>query len=169
MQAIIALGSNMGQSIETLTEALKAINNIDGVTIVKASSLYRTKPVGYLDQDDFINAVIELEISILPMDLYDNLAKIELDFGRVRLIKNGPRTLDLDVISCDNLLSDDPKLILPHPRAQERAFVIVPMNEIVPNHVFADSKLSVLQVLAKLPVKDVQEIIKLEQNWAQIV
>lgn len=69
MQAIIALGSNMGQSIETLTEALKAINNIDGVTIVKASSLYRTKPVGYLDQDDFINAVIELEISILPMDL----------------------------------------------------------------------------------------------------
>lgn len=169
MQAIIALGSNMGQSIETLTEALKAINNIDGVTIVKASSLYRTKPVGYLDQDDFINAVIELEISILPMDLYDNLAKIELDFGRVRLIKNGPRTLDLDVISCDNLLSDDPKLILPHPRAQERAFVIVPMSEIVTNHVFADSKLSVLQVLAKLPVKDVQEIIKLEQNWAQIV
>lgn len=169
MQAIIALGSNMGQSIETLTEALKAINNIDGVTIVKASSLYRTKPVGYLDQDDFINAVIELEISILPMDLYDNLAKIELDFGRVRLIKNGPRTLDLDVISCDNLLSDDPKLILPHPRAQERAFVIVPMSEIVPNLVFADSKLSVLQVLAKLPVKDVQEIIKLEQNWAQIV
>lgn len=169
MQAIIALGSNMGQSIETLTEALKAINNIDGVTIVKASSLYRTKPVGYLDQDDFINAVIELEISILPMDLYDNLAKIELDFGRVRLIKNGPRTLDLDVISCDNLLSDDPKLILPHPRAQERAFVIVPMSEIVPNHVFADSKLSVLQVLAKLPVKDVQEIIKLEQNLAQIV
>lgn len=164
MQAYIALGSNMGQSITTLQDAVHQIASLDGVKVIKASSLYRTKPVGYLEQDDFVNAVIELECSLEPMKLYEKLAQIELDFGRVRLIKNGPRTLDLDVISCANFISNDPKLILPHPRAQERAFVIVPMSEIAPDHVFADSKLTVMQVLNKLPKQDVKDIIKLEDN-----
>lgn len=162
MHAIIALGSNMGQSINTLQDAVQAINDLKGVKVINASSLYRTKPVGYLDQDDFINAVIELECSLEPLELYEKLAQIELDFGRVRLIKNGPRTLDLDVISCDNLISNDAKLTLPHPRAQERAFVIVPMSEILPDYIFPDSKLTLAEVLHNLPSNDVQEIIKLE-------
>lgn len=162
MHAIIALGSNLGNSSHILHQAVATIADLEGVKVVKASSLYRTKPVGYLEQDDFINAVIEVESSLEPLELYEHLAQIELDFGRVRLFKNGPRTLDLDVISCDNLISQDEKLTLPHPRAQERAFVIVPLNEILPDYVFPDSALSVSQVLSKLPKQDVQEIVKLE-------
>lgn len=162
MQVVIALGSNLGASSTILKEACQAIEAIPGVSITKASSLYCTKPVGYLEQDDFINAVIVVESTLEPLCLYEHLAQIELDFGRVRLFKNGPRTLDLDVISCDNLISNDAKLTLPHPRAQERAFVIVPMSEILPDYIFPDSKLTLAEVLHNLPSNDVQEIIKLE-------
>lgn len=162
-KAIIALGSNMGHSLDTLQKAALVIGEDPKIKLLQGSSLYRTKPVGYLDQDDFINAVIEIETSLSPLELYQKLAQIELDFGRVRLFKDGPRTLDLDVIVCEDMLSDDERILLPHPRAQERAFVLVPLHEICPDLVFPDTKQSVSEALNKLSQEDLDGIIKLDE------
>ncbi len=158
MLTVIALGSNMGQSATTLKDAVTAINAIEGVSVIKASSLYRTPPVGYLDQDDFINAVIMVESQPDPVALYERLAAIELEFGRVRLFKDGPRTLDLDIICAGDLISSDVRVILPHPRAQQRAFVLVPLNEIAPDLVFPDSGLTAAQALERLNPEDLSGI-----------
>lgn len=160
--AVIALGSNMGESADTLQKAVNTIAALDGVSVIKASSMYRTKPVGFLDQADFTNAVLIARTALSPAALYDELAKIELEFGRVRLFKDGPRTLDLDVIVCDDLISDDEHILLPHPRAQERAFVLVPLNEIAPDLIFPDTHDSVSTALSKLDASDLDGISKLQ-------
>lgn len=159
--AVIALGSNMGESADTLQKAVNAINALDEVSVIKASSMYRTKPVGYADQDDFTNAVLIARTTLSPAHLYDKLAALELEFGRVRLFKNGPRTLDLDVIVCDEILSDDEHILLPHPRAQERAFVLLPLNEIAPDLIFPDTGNTVSAALKLLDPSDLDGISKL--------
>lgn len=148
----------MGESADTLQKAVNSIAALDGVEVLKASSMYRTKPVGFLDQADFTNAVIIVRTTLSPSRLYDELANIELAFGRVRLFKDGPRTLDLDVILCDDIISHDEHILLPHPRAQERAFVLVPLNEIAPNLIFPDSLVSVSTALSKLNQSDLDGI-----------
>lgn len=151
----------MGESSDTLQKAVNAINALDEVSVIKASSMYRTKPVGYADQDDFTNAVLIARTTLSPAHLYDKLAALELEFGRVRLFKNGPRTLDLDVIACDEILSDDEHILLPHPRAQERAFVLVPLNEIAPDLIFPDTGNTVSAALKLLDPNDLDGISKL--------
>lgn len=151
----------MGESADTLQKAVNAINALDEVSVIKASSMYRTKPVGYADQDDFTNAVLIARTTLSPAHLYDKLAALELEFGRVRLFKNGPRTLDLDVIVCDEVLSDDEHILLPHPRAQERAFVLVPLNEIAPDLIFPDTGNTVSAALKLLDPSDLDGISKL--------
>jgi 2-amino-4-hydroxy-6-hydroxymethyldihydropteridine diphosphokinase len=101
--------------------------------LLKRSSLYRTKPVGYLDQPEFVNAVAQLETRLGPRELLDALLEIERRHARVRSFRNAPRTLDLDVLLYDEVISADPELILPHPRMHERGFVLVPLCEIAPD------------------------------------
>lgn len=130
--AVIALGANLGNPQQQITAALSALNQVDGVRIKAISPLYHTKPVGKTDQPDFINAVILVHTTLSAQLLLRQLQQIELDFGRERTIRFGPRTLDLDVIDYNLQLSHDPDLILPHPRAHERAFVMVPLARIAP-------------------------------------
>lgn len=162
MQAIIALGANLGDPIATVKQAAKEIGALAQVTALRLSSLYRTKPVGYTEQDDFINAVMLVETSLAPADLFAHLARLEQEHHRVRQCKNGPRTLDLDLIAYGDLQSANPQLTLPHPRAQERAFVLVPLNEIAPDYVFPDSSRSVSEALALLPPNDLADVLKLD-------
>jgi 2-amino-4-hydroxy-6-hydroxymethyldihydropteridine diphosphokinase len=98
-----------------------------------SSSLYRTAPVGYLDQPDFVNAVAEIETHLDPAALLDQLLLIEGRFGRERSTRNAPRTLDLDLLLHGNRSVTSPRLTLPHPRMAERAFVLVPLAEIAPD------------------------------------
>ena len=123
--------------------------------MLAASSLYCTTPVGYAAQDDFINAVMAIASSLEPFVLLKQLAALEQKYKRVRTIKNGPRTLDLDIITCGDIISNDPVLTLPHPRAQERAFVLVPLAEIAPELIFPDTKHSVQDLVAGLSAEDV--------------
>ena len=146
MQVIIALGANLGQPQETLRAAASDIAALKGISVLAASSLYCTTPVGYTAQDDFINAVMAVESSLEPLELLQQLAALEQKYKRVRTIKNGPRTLDLDVITCGTL---------PHPRAQERAFVLVPLAEIAPDLIFPNTKRSVQSLVAELSAEDV--------------
>ncbi|MDN0083989.1 2-amino-4-hydroxy-6-hydroxymethyldihydropteridine diphosphokinase [Crenobacter sp. SG2305] len=131
-RAFIALGSNLEAPAEQVRAALAALAESDGVRLVRASSLYRTAPVGYLDQPDFINAVAELDTSLGPHQLLDTLMEVETRFGRVRTFRNAPRVLDLDVLLYEGVTLDDERLTVPHPRMHERAFVLVPLAEIAP-------------------------------------
>jgi 2-amino-4-hydroxy-6-hydroxymethyldihydropteridine diphosphokinase len=103
--------------------------------LARVSSLYRSAPVGYLDQPDFINAVAQIETGLTPRALLDRLLAIERRYGRVRDFPNAPRTLDLDILLYAECIVQEPGLTIPHPRMHERAFVLVPLVEIAPEAV----------------------------------
>lgn len=130
--AYVALGANLGDPLATVRQALAALGTLPRATLQAASSLYRTAPVGLKHQPDFINAVACLETTLPPHDLLTALFSIERDFGRVRSIRNAPRTLDLDLLLWGDAVLHDEQLTLPHPRMAERAFVLVPLAEIAP-------------------------------------
>jgi 2-amino-4-hydroxy-6-hydroxymethyldihydropteridine diphosphokinase len=134
-RAYVALGANLGDPAATVRAAGAALARIDGARLVAVSALYRTAPVGLRDQPDFINAVAALDVdrTVLPAPTFlAALFAIEAAFGRVRTVRNAPRTLDLDLLLYGDARQDDPALILPHPRLAERAFVLAPLAEIAP-------------------------------------
>lgn len=131
--AYISIGSNIENPKQQVTTAIDSINKIPGCIVIKHSSLYQTKPVGYLDQPDFINAVVHINTTLSPIELLHGLQKIEQQQKRVRLIKNGPRTIDCDLLTYDQVTLSTDELILPHPRMYERDFVMRPLLEIEPD------------------------------------
>ena len=133
MKAVVALGANLGDPKEQIAVALTLLR--EATEVVTVSSYYVTKPVGNLDQPDFINAVCILESDLPAADLLSLLHGIEKTLGRERHEKWGPRTLDLDLIQYGTLLSKAEELQLPHPRAHERRFVLEPWHEIEPDAV----------------------------------
>ena len=132
---LIALGGNVGEVRATFQKAIANICGMAQAALLARSSDYATPPWGELDQARFINACIEIETSLDPHALLFTLHKIEKKFGRDRGNETrwGPRTLDLDLIAYDDVSIDQPELTLPHPRLFERAFVLVPLTEIVPD------------------------------------
>ncbi|MBS0496220.1 MAG: 2-amino-4-hydroxy-6-hydroxymethyldihydropteridine diphosphokinase [Proteobacteria bacterium] len=131
-QAFIALGSNLENPILQLQQAFDELAQLSGTRLIRRSSLYRSAPVGKLDQPDFINAVALIETLLAPHDLLKALLAIEQRHGRVREALNAPRTLDLDLLLYDALHCQDADLTLPHPRMTQRAFVLMPLLEIAP-------------------------------------
>jgi 2-amino-4-hydroxy-6-hydroxymethyldihydropteridine diphosphokinase len=131
--AYVALGANLGDPACTIRAAFGALANLPESRVVRCSSLYRTAPVGIVDQPEFINAVALLETTLAPESLLDALLDIECRFGRRRAEKNGPRTLDLDLLLYDHRVVELPRLTLPHPRLHLRAFVLQPLAEIAPD------------------------------------
>lgn len=132
---IIALGSNIEPKSKYLQAGLELMGQLDYLTIKQISQVYQTVPKGYDDQDDFYNMVAEVSVDADSSILINDLLDIELKLHRKRQIKNGPRTLDLDVILMDDIQSDREELIVPHPRMHERGFVLVPLTEIRPDFV----------------------------------
>ena len=131
MKAVIALGSNIGDTKANLDLALTMLR--EATDVKQVSSCYSTKPVGYTDQPDFLNAVCIIETELPAMALLAMLQGIEKVMGRERTIKWGPRTIDLDIIQYGDLISKAEELTLPHPRAHERKFVLEPWHEIEPD------------------------------------
>lgn len=135
----IGLGSNLDNPQQKIKDAIFLIKKIKNISIIASSSLYETPPVGFLDQPNFINAVIQISSSINYNNLLIILLDIEHKFGRTRKEKNHPRTLDLDILLFDDLVLESESLIIPHPRMHERLFVLIPLLEIspiieIPNH-----------------------------------
>ena len=126
----IALGSNLDEPNEQIYKAINSVDAVDDLSVTHISSLYKTKPIGKIDQPDFINAVIEVEGDISPENLHAALQAIETQAGRIRIELNEPRTLDLDILLIDDLIMKTKKLTVPHPRMHQRQFVIVPLFEI---------------------------------------
>jgi len=132
-RAFIALGSNLQDPVAQVTRACAKLAELPGTRLVRQSSLYRTTPVGYDDQPDFINAVAEIATVLEPPMLLQALQALESGFGRERSFANAPRVLDLDLLFYDDRVMRTPDLILPHPRMHERGFVLFPLAEIAPD------------------------------------
>ena len=135
-QVVIAFGSNLGEREATIVKAVETIAGLDNVDLIRMSSLYESaalKPEG-IDESapEDVNAVGVFETTLTAIELLAQLAQIELDFGRVRAERWGDRTLDLDIIWMDGITSSTEELTLPHPRAHERSFVLIPWLEVVP-------------------------------------
>ena len=141
----IALGSNLGNSLDTLENSLQALANIPGIDLTATSSWYQTKPIGP-PQPDYLNGCAVLEVEQKPEELLTILQAIELQFGRIRQEKWGARTLDLDILLYEDLVINTPKLIIPHPHLKDRAFVLVPLAEIAPNWIEPVSKKAIAQL-----------------------
>lgn len=131
--AYIALGSNLESPAAQVRRALEGIAALPSTRLMSASSLYRTAPVGYADQPDFVNAVACVDTTLTPQALLAALLALEAEFGRVRSFRNAPRVLDLDLLLYEGAECTDEALTLPHPRMHERAFVMVPLCEIAPD------------------------------------
>jgi 2-amino-4-hydroxy-6-hydroxymethyldihydropteridine diphosphokinase len=130
-RAVLALGANLGDRVEALQSAVDALAGAGRVLAV--SGVYQTAPVGGPEQPDYFNAVVVLETPLSPQALLDLAHDVENAAGRVRLERWGPRTLDVDIIGYDDIVSSDPELTLPHPRAHERGFVLAPWVEVSPD------------------------------------
>ncbi|MCA0982403.1 2-amino-4-hydroxy-6-hydroxymethyldihydropteridine diphosphokinase [Exiguobacterium aestuarii] len=155
----IALGANIGERAAQLSDAIDEMGKM-GVMVTKQSSVYETAPVGYIDQPSFYNMVVEVETHQSVTDLLDTLQQIEQQLGRERLFKNGPRTIDLDILYYNGEDIQSEHLTVPHPRMQERAFVLAPLAEIAPELVVRGR--TVASWLADLPMADRQDVVRLQ-------
>lgn len=132
-RAFVGLGSNQGEPVAQVRTALSALDRVESTRVTGRSSLYRSAPVGYAAQPDFVNAVAQLTTALDPRRLLRHLFALEQAQGRIRRAPNGPRTLDLDLLLFDALRLDEADLIIPHPRMHQRSFVLVPLLEIAPD------------------------------------
>lgn len=146
-----SLGSNLGDRLAALQRGLEVLGGQPGIRLQAVSSVYETDPVGGPEQDDFLNIVALAESNLPPAELLRAAQSAEEELHRVRKVRWGPRTLDVDIIDIEGVTSADPQLTLPHPRALERAFVLVPLAELAPRHTLAGDTSPAAELLAALP------------------
>jgi 2-amino-4-hydroxy-6-hydroxymethyldihydropteridine diphosphokinase len=128
----LGLGSNVGDREEMLQAAIDRLQSRE-LRVLRASSIYETEPQGRRNQRWFLNLVVEAETDLFPRQLLGRIAKIEQQLGRRRMLANGPRTIDIDILFYGNFVVQTPELKIPHPRFAERRFVLAPMVELAPN------------------------------------
>ena len=160
--AYVGLGGNLGDVIHTFHQAKKALETHPHIHALKQASLYQTAPLGYQNQPDFINSVLSFSTELEPHTLLHTLQSIENQFGRQRLFKNAPRTLDLDLLAYGKTIIQSEVLTLPHPEIAHRLFVLMPLLEISPEWSFPNGSLAV----DCLPACQSQSVHRIsDQNW----
>ena len=155
VKAFLSLGSNMGDRLEYLSKAIDKIAEIQGCNILNKSRVYETEPWGYENQEAFLNLCISIETSLSPYELLESLQTIELELDRVRKIHWGPRTIDIDILLFDDIICEDDKLTIPHPRMRERAFVLIPLYDIEKNLIIDGIKLE--DLINKFDTRGIKE------------
>ena len=160
--AFIGLGSNVGDEFKNVEIALKHL--LSKCSIEAKSSYYKTLPIGFIYQNDFLNLVIKVSTSLSPFTLLEFLLEVEMKMGRERSIPNGPRIIDLDILFYNDQVVDGPNISIPHPRLHERLFVLIPLVEIASTFVHPVFKKSVLK-LSENPDLEIQrkEIRKIDK------
>ncbi|MBP3953455.1 2-amino-4-hydroxy-6-hydroxymethyldihydropteridine diphosphokinase [Bacillus suaedae] len=152
--AYIALGSNIGQREEYLERAILLLDEHERINVIERSSIYETDPVGYIDQQAFLNMVILVRTDLTAERLLTETQRIELECGRTREVKWGPRTIDLDILLFDQENMEMENLTIPHPRMWERAFVLVPLTEIAPTLYISALGKTILELFHQLPEEE---------------
>ncbi|MHD0398597.1 2-amino-4-hydroxy-6-hydroxymethyldihydropteridine diphosphokinase [Staphylococcus simulans] len=153
----LGLGSNVGDRENQLKEAIRLLDEQPGIQVVKVSSFYETEPVGYVDQPDFLNLCVEIQTELSPKAVLESGLGIEQQLHRVRKERWGPRTLDIDILLYGDQIIEEEDLTVPHPRMTERAFVLIPLQEIAPNKVEPRTQTKIKDItVPKETVKKVQ-------------
>ncbi|MGP1910482.1 2-amino-4-hydroxy-6-hydroxymethyldihydropteridine diphosphokinase [Metabacillus sp. JX24] len=167
-RAFLALGSNIGDRERYLKDAILSLNEHSSIEVEEISSIYETDPVGYENQDAFLNMVLSVRTDLTAFELLSVMQGIEQSLGRKRDIRWGPRTLDLDILLYNHENIETEQLIIPHPRMLERSFVLIPLYEIDQNiHIQASSQpLSV--IIDQLPDKEGVRIWKQQKNGEDV-
>ena len=154
----VALGTNLGRRAANLRAALAAFPPT--LRVLKASPVYETEPWGYADQPAFFNQVIQAETSLPPEDLLDRLKALEMRLGRQPTFRNGPRVIDLDVLLYDDLMIETGRLVVPHPGLAQRAFVLAPLADLVPDLVPPGMNLPVAELLKGVNISGVKRVME---------
>lgn len=155
-RAYLGIGSNMGNKKENIEKTIELLKNNPEIIVSAISSYYETEPVGYTDQDWFLNIVVEIDTNLDPYALLEYCQYIENTLKRKRIIHWGPRTIDVDILLYENFTSNDEKLIVPHPRMCERSFVMIPLYEIAKELVIHNKKIK--DMVEKLNGEEVRKI-----------
>jgi 2-amino-4-hydroxy-6-hydroxymethyldihydropteridine diphosphokinase len=149
----LALGTNLGERVDNLRRAIAALSPTVRVTAL--SQVYETPPWGYTDQPAFLNMALAGETENDPLALIVFLKDLEVELGREKSFRNGPRLIDIDILFFDDLRIDEPGLAIPHPRLHERAFVLVPLNDIAPDLIHPELGRAVRDLLKDVDTKGV--------------
>ncbi|MCA0972691.1 2-amino-4-hydroxy-6-hydroxymethyldihydropteridine diphosphokinase [Halobacillus litoralis] len=157
-QAYIALGSNLSEREEYLSQAIQILDRHESIRLIGRSTVYETEPVGYTDQNDFLNMVLKVSTSLSPVALLDVCQSIEEELGRKRVVKWGPRTIDLDILLYNQENMEAEHLTIPHPHMQERAFVMVPLANLSPDVEIPTLGKTAGEVASELPKEDVESL-----------
>jgi 2-amino-4-hydroxy-6-hydroxymethyldihydropteridine diphosphokinase len=144
----LGLGSNLGDKQANLDEALRLLGAL--CRVIRVSPFYRTEPVGFLDQDWFLNAAAHVETGLRPAEFMALALQVETQMGRVRTVKDGPRIIDIDILLWDGEVIQEPGVTVPHPRMHERRFVLEPLNDIAPEALHPLLGATVSQLLGRL-------------------
>ncbi len=155
-KAYLGLGSNIGDSKENIDRAVDMLGSHENIELLKMSSYYETEPVGYKEQDWFLNVVLEIDTTLNPHSLLEFCREIEEKLKRKRIIRWGPRIIDVDILLYEGFKSEEEKLTIPHPRMTERAFVMVPLYEIAPRVKINNKDIS--QVMKSLAGEEIRKI-----------
>lgn len=147
----LGIGSNLGDRLSNIKKACILLAENKNIKIIQQSSIYETVPVGYKDQPDFLNGVIEIQTSLPPRRLLKVLKNIEKKLGRTKSIKWGPRTIDLDILLYEDKVVKNGTLIIPHPEMYKREFILVPLAEIASEIIHPLKKKTILELYKKLP------------------
>jgi 2-amino-4-hydroxy-6-hydroxymethyldihydropteridine diphosphokinase len=163
--AFLGLGANVGDALETLTSAVYALADTDGVAVEDVSGIYETAPWGGVDQPPFLNAVVRIVTALPPHELLEECQLTEAAFGRDRdrEVRWGPRPLDIDVLLYGDEVLDTPELTIPHPRLAERAFVLVPLLEVFPGGELPDGRRLTRLLLDLGPIEDIELAVRLDE------
>ncbi len=161
---LLGLGSNVGDALETLTAAVHALDDVDGLAVEDVSGVYETPPWGGVEQEPFLNLVVRARTTLEPHALLAETQLIEAAFGRDRSreVRWGPRTLDIDLLLVGEQVLDTPTLTLPHPRIAERAFVLVPLLEVLPGGALPDGQRLTALLAALAPIEGIELVVRLE-------
>ena len=158
MRAFVAIGSNIGEKLQNCLKAIRLLDSVKGCRVLKKSSFYKTEPVGYKEQDWFINCAVLIETELNPYELLDRLQEIEVLMGRKKSFKWGPRVIDLDLLLYEDMVINGKRLTIPHPLMHKRRFVLVPVSELEPDLIHPVLNRSVTDILRDIS-EDGQSVI----------
>lgn len=161
IQSFIGLGSNIEPREDYLKRAIKLLKTHKEIKVEKVSDIYETEPVGYVDQNKFLNQVVKISTSLSALDLLDVCQNIERDLDRVETFEDGPRTIDLDILLYNQEYRQLERLQIPHPRLNERAFVLIPLNDVGSEKIIPTSGKSVAELVEDLPKRALKSV----ESW----